>query len=313
MRIFLAGASGVVGRRLLPLLLEAGHDVVGTTRSADRVDALARAGAEPIVMDGLDKEAVRRAVTAAHPDVVIHQLTSLAAAGNLKKFDEDFAATNQLRTAGTDHLLAAAREAGAKRFIAQSYTGWPNARSGAAVKAETDPLDPQPTAASRQTLAAIRHLETTVPNATDLAGLVLRYGAFYGPGTGLGEGGALLEMVRRRKLPVVGGGAGVWSFIHIDDAARATVAALDHGAPGLYNIVDDEPAPVSEWLPYLAEALHAKAPMRLPSWLARPMIGEHGVSIMTQIRGSANAKAKRELGWLPCYPSWREGFRTGLG
>ncbi len=313
MRIFLAGATGAVGRRLLPLLIEAGHDVVGTTRSTAKVDALARARAEPVVMDGLDKKSVNQAVAAAHPDVVIHQLTSLAAmTGNPKKFDEEFAETNKLRTAGTDHLLAASREVGAKRFIAQSYTGWLNERSGPAVKTETDPLDPYPTAASRQTLAAIRHIETTVPKATDLVGTVLRYGTLYGPGTGLGEGGDLLEMVRKRKWPVVGGGTGVWSFIHIDDAARATVAALDHGGPGIYNIVDDEPAPVSEWLPYLAEALNAKAPRRLPSWLARPLIGEHGVSIMTQVRGSANAKAKRELGWTPSYPSWREGFCTGL-
>ncbi|MGH3328357.1 MAG: NAD-dependent epimerase/dehydratase family protein [Streptomycetales bacterium] len=312
MRIFLAGATGALGRRLLPMLVDAGHDVVGTTRSAGKMADLAAAGAEPVVMDGLDAESVARAVTAARPDVVIHQLTSLSKVGNLKKFDEEFAETNQLRTTGTDHLLAAARTVGTKRFIAQSYTGWPNERAGRAVKNETDPLDPHPTTPSRQTLAAIAYIEDTVPAAPGLDGLALRYGTFYGSGTGLTAGGDLLEMVRKRKLPVVGGGAGVWSMIHIDDAARATVRAIERGDPGVYNIVDDEPAPVSEWLPYLARTIGAKPPMRLPAWLAKPIIGEHGVSVMTQIRGSSNEKAKRELGWQPAYRSWREGFRSGL-
>jgi nucleoside-diphosphate-sugar epimerase len=312
MRIFVAGATGVIGRRLVPMLVEAGHEVVGTTRTAANLDALGRAGAEPVVMDGLDRESVARAVRDAKPDVVIHQLTALTKVGNLKRFDAEFALTNRLRTVGTDNLLAAAREAGASRFIAQSYTGWPNARTGGAVKTEDDPLDPHPAAVARESLAAIRYVEETVPSAEGVDGIVLRYGTFYGPGTGIGAGGEILEMVRRRRMPVVAGGGGVWSFVHIDDAARATVAALHHGAPGLYNIVDDEPAPVTEWLPYLAEATGAKPPLRLPGWLAKPMIGEHGLAMMTRARGSSNAKAKRELGWQPTYVSWRQGFRTGI-
>jgi nucleoside-diphosphate-sugar epimerase len=200
-----------------------------------------------------------------------------------------------------------------KRFIAQSYTGWPNERTGDRVKDETSPLDPTPTTASARTLDAIRYVEEAVTPVTDLEGLALRYGSFYGPGTGLAKGGDLLKMVAKRRLPVVGGGGGVWSFCHIDDAARATVAAVTQGAPGVYNIVDDEPSEVAEWLPYLAAAIGAKPPMRLPAWLAKPMIGEHGISLMTQVRGSSNAKARAELGWSPTYASWREGFRTGLG
>ena len=297
MRIFLAGATGALGRRLLPMLTGAGHQVAGTTRSAGKMAALASAGAEPVLMmDGLDPRSVTRAVTAAEPDVIIHQLTSLAKVGNLRRFAAEFAETNRLRTTGTDNLLAAARTVGVKRFIAQSYTGWTNERAGGPVKDETDPLDPHPPAPSRETLAAIAYLEQTVSAAPDLDGLVLRYGTFYGPGTGLGAGGDVLELVRRRRLPVVGGGTGVWSLVHVDDAARATLRAVDHGDPGVYNIVDDEPAPVSEWLPYLARTIGAKAPVRLPAWLARPIIGEQGISMMTRSRGSSNQKAKRELG-----------------
>ena len=313
MRIFLAGATGAVGTRLVPVLVNAGHSVVGTTRSAGKADALRQTGAEPVVMDGLDREAVLAAVTAAEADVVVHQLTALAGMGNPRKFDEEFAATNRLRTDGTDNLLAAARATGAKRFVAQSYTGWPNERTGGPVKTEEDPLDPHPTKASRQTLAAIEYLESTVAKAVGLDGVVLRYGSFYGPGTGLHAGGDLLEMIRRRRFPVVAGGRGVFSFVHIDDAATATLAAIERGAPGIYNIVDDDPAPVVEWLPYLAEVIGAKPPLRLPGWLARPMLGEHGMAMMTTVRGASNAKAKRELDWRPAYPSWRQGFRTGLG
>jgi 2-alkyl-3-oxoalkanoate reductase len=312
MRIFLAGATGVVGRHLVPALARAGHDVVGTTRTAAKTDALRAAGAEPVVLDGLDREAVRRAVVAAKPDVVVHQLTGLAGPADLKRFDQTFAVTNRLRTEGLDHLLAAALAAGAERFVAQSFTGWPNERRGGPVKTEDDPLDRNPTAASRATLAAIRHLESAVQDAAGIEGLILRYGGFYGPGTGLGAGGDLLEMVRRRRLPIVGGGAGVWSFVHMDDVAGATLAAIERGAPGVYNIVDDEPAPVHVWLPYLAEVIGAKPPLRVPAWLVRPILGEHGVSMMTMVRGSSNAKAKRELDWTLTYPSWREGFRSGL-
>jgi len=313
MRVLLAGATGVLGRRLLPMLIDIGHEVVGTSTSAEKLAALEAAGADGVVMDGLDRDSVDQAVASAEPEVVIHQLTALAAMTNLKKFDEQFTETNRLRTTGTDYLLAASIAVGAKRFIAQSYTGWPNERSGNRVKDETSPLDPTPTANSTLTLDAIRYVEEAVTSATELEGLVLRYGSFYGPGTGLAKDGDLLKMVAKRRLPVVGGGAGVWSFCHIDDAASATVAAVTRGAPGIYNVVDDEPSEVVEWLPYLAEAIGAKPPMRLPAWLAKPMIGEHGISMMTQVRGSSNAKAKAALTWSPRYASWREGFRTGLG
>jgi len=313
MRIFVAGATGAVGRRLVPVLVGAGHAVVGTTTSVEKIDALAAAGAEPVVVDGLDPQAVMAAVTTAKPDVVVHQLSALSGPANIKQLDETFALTNRLRTEGLDHLLAAARAAGAGRFVAQSYTGWPNEHTGGPVKTEEDPLDPDPSPQSRKTLDAIRYLESTVTGTGDLTGVVLRYGTFYGPGTGLGTGGDLLGMIRRRRLPIVGGGTGVWSFVHIDDAAAATLAAIENGPAGVYNIVDDDPAPVSEWMPYLADVIGAKPPLRMPTWLVRPMLGEHGVSMMTAVRGSSNAKAKRELGWKPTRASWREGFRTGLG
>jgi nucleoside-diphosphate-sugar epimerase len=310
MQIFVAGGTGAIGRRLVPLLAGAGHDVIATTRSPAKVEALRASGAEPVVLDGLDATAVTEAVTYAKPDVVMHQLTALSGPPNMRRFDDYFADTIRLRTEGTDNLLRAARAAQARRFIAQSYAGWPSERTGAAVKTEDDPLDPNPTAASHRTVAAQRHLEAVVTGATDIEGVVLRYGGFYGPGTALGEGGDLVAMVRRRMLPIVGGGTGIWSFIHVDDAAAATALAIDHGAPGVYNIVDDEPAAVSEWLPYLAELTGARPPLRLPTWLARPMLGAHGVSMMTRVRGASNAKARRELGWTPQYRSWRQGFRT---
>lgn len=313
MRIFLAGATGALGRRLVPMLVGDGHSVVGTTRHEDKMAELAAAGAAPALMNALDAASVHAALAKAQPDAVISQLTALKNARNLKKFDDELAETNRLRTKGTDHLLDAARAAGAARFIAQSFTGWPNERSGARVKNESDPLDADPVPAARSTVAAISYVETVVPAAPGMAGVVLRYGSFYGPGTSLGEGGDLLAMVRRRRLPVVGAGTGVWSMIHVDDAARATRCALHRGEAGLYNIVDDEPAEVAEWLPYLAKCVGAKPPMRLPAWLVKPMIGEQGVSLMTQIRGSSNAKAKRELDWQLTYPTWRDGFRIGLG
>jgi nucleoside-diphosphate-sugar epimerase len=314
MRIFIAGATGQLGRRLVPLLVEAGHDVYGTTRDDAGLTALKEQRATGVVMDGLDRDSVRAAVAEAKPDVIVHQLTALSAVtGNLKKFDQEFAVTNRLRIEATDHLLAAAHEVGARRFIAQSYTTWPNERRGGWIKTEDDPLVDDPGKEARQSLRAIRHVEQAVTAAPGIEGLVLRYGNFYGPGNALSRTGTMAELVRRRRFPVVGGGTGVWSFIHIDDATTATAAAVDHGAPGIYNIVDDEPAPVSEWLPYLAEQFSAKAPMRLPTWLAKPLVGELGVAMMTSVRGSSNAKAKRELGWAPRYASWRDGFRTGLG
>jgi 2-alkyl-3-oxoalkanoate reductase len=308
MRIFVAGATGAVGKRLLPALVAAGHDVVGSTRSA-RTEQIRSAGAEPVVVDVLDEAAVRDAVVAARPDVVVHQATALAAMGtNMRRFDRDFAMTNRLRTEGTDHLLAAATAAGARRFIAQSFTGWPNAREGGPVKTEEDPLDPDPPSACRETLDGIRYVERVVPAAEGIEGLVLRYGGFYGPGTSLWTDGAHIDLIRKRRFPIIGTGAGVWSFVHMDDVAGATVAAVERGEPGLYNVVDDAPAPVSEWLPYVAEVVGAKPPRRVPRWLGRLAGGELAVSVMEQIRGSSNAKAKRELGWKPTYPSWRDGF-----
>ena len=306
MRVFVAGATGVVGRQLVPQLVEAGHSVVGSTRSSGKAGWLEDAGATPAVLDPLDRAQVTAAVTRAEPDAVIHELTALRGQADLRRFDRSFAETNLLRTRGLDLLLDAARAAGAARFLAQSYTGWPNAREGGPVKTEDDPLDPHPPKAMRESIAAIRYLEETVSGAEGIAGLALRYGSLYGPGTSMAEEYA--AMIRRRRFPVVGDGAAVWSFIHVADAAAATVAALDHGAPGVYNIVDDDPAPVSEWLPQLAALLGAKPPRRVPAWVGRLATGEVGVAMMTQSRGSSNAKARRELGWEPAHPSWRAGF-----
>jgi 2-alkyl-3-oxoalkanoate reductase len=307
MRVFLAGATGAIGRRLTPQLVARGHQVTATTTSREKVEALRALGAEPLVLDGLDAIAVGEAVARVEPEAVIHQMTALAGEPDLRRFDRFFARTNELRTTGTENLLAAARASGVKRFVAQSYTGWPNIREGGPVKTEEDPLDPDPPEAQAETLVAIRALERSVlESATE--GIVLRYGALYGPGASDG----LVELVRGRKLPIVGSGAGVWSWIHIDDAAAATVAAVERGERGVYNIVDDEPAPVSDWLPYLVEQVGAESPRRVPVWLGRLAAGEVAVSFMTRIRGSSNAKARRELGWEPSWSSWRDGFRHGL-
>jgi nucleoside-diphosphate-sugar epimerase len=308
MRVFVAGAAGAIGQQLLPLLTAQGHEVTATTRSPGKAALLRQLGAEPVVVDGLDATAVGRAVAQAEPEVVIHQMTSLTGAFNLRGFDKVFAVTNRLRTEGTDHLLAAAAAAGVRRFVAQSYTGWTNIREGGPVKTEDDPLDPHPPAAQRQSLAAIRHVEQVVPAAARMEGIVLRYGSFYGPGAS----DDFAALISKRKVPIIGKGAGIWSFLHIHDAATATVAALERGTPGVYNVVDDEPASVAEWLPYLAQAIGAKPPYRVPVWLGRLAAGEVGVSMMTQIRGSSNAKAKQELGWQPVWPSWRQGFTRGL-
>jgi nucleoside-diphosphate-sugar epimerase len=313
MKVFVAGASGALGKRLVPLLVASGHHVAAMTRSPQKTDAIRALGAEPVIADGLDRDAVMQAVTEVGPEVVIHQMTSLTGVKNFKKFDDEFALTNRLRTEGTDHLLEAAQAAGARRFIAQSFGGWNYERSGSGLKTEADRLDPTPPANQRKSLEAIRYLEERVVGATGIEGLALRYAGFYGPGTGLALDGDLAELVRKRKLPIVGDGAGVWSFIHVDDAAAATIAAMDRGVPGVYNISDDEPAPVAVFLPELARALGAKPPRRVPVWLGRLATGEVGVSMMTQIRGISSAKAKHELGWQPSYRSWREGFRTGLG
>jgi nucleoside-diphosphate-sugar epimerase len=307
MRVFVAGATGAVGRQLLPQLTAQGHQVTATTTSPAKAGVLRALGAEPMVVDGLDGAAVGEVVARAEPEVVIHQMTSLAGVSSLRRFDKGFTVTNRLRTQGTDHLLAAASAAGARRFIAQSYTGWPNIRAGGPVKTEDDPLDPGPPHAQRETLAAVRYLERTVL-AAPMEGVVLRYGSLYGPGAS----DAFVRLISKRMVPVIGDGTGIWSFLHISDAAAATVAALEHGRPGVYNIVDDQPASVAEWLPFLAAAVGARAPYRVPVWLGRLMAGEVGVSMMTQIRGSANTKAKRELGWRPAWPSWQQGFRAGL-
>ena len=307
MKVFVAGGTGAIGKRLVPQLVAAGHDVVATTRSIKGTDQVHALGAHPAIVDGLDEGAVLEAVSRAQPEVVIHEMTALGGPMDLRHFDRWFATTNELRTRGTDYLIRAAQQAGsARRLIAQSYTGWPNIREGTAVKDEDDPLDPDPPKWMRESLAAIRHVEKTVPAAEGLEGVVLRYGALYGPGTSVSN--EIAEMLRKRKFPIVGDGAGVWSFIHVDDAAAATVAALDHGGPGIYNIVDDDPAPAREWLPYLAAQVGAKPPRRVPAWLGRIAAGEVPVSTMTRIRGSSNAKARRELGWEPRQKSWRQGF-----
>jgi 2-alkyl-3-oxoalkanoate reductase len=308
MRVFVAGATGAIGLRLVPQLVAAGHQVTASTRRPAGEARLRALGAEPVLMDGLDAAGVGEAVARARPEVVIHQMTAIAPEIDLRHFDRHFAVTNRLRTEGTDHLLAAATAAGARRFIAQGYTGFPNIRAGGPVKTEEDPLDPNPPANQRQTLAGIRYLEETVTGTPGLDGIVLRYGSFYGPGTT----NQMIELARKRKLPLVGDGGGVWSFLHIDDAAAATVAALTRGRPGIYNITDNEPAPVAVWLPWLARELGVKPPLHLPAWLARLAAGEVAVSMMTQIRGSSNARARAELGWEPSYPSWRQGFAAEL-
>lgn len=310
MKVFVAGGSGAMGRRLVPQLIGAGHEVVALTRSERSADWLRRIGADAAIADALDKKSVVEAITRSEADALIHQLTALIGVKSYKKFDKEFALTNRLRTEGTDYLLEGARAAGVHRVVAQSYGNWNYARTGSGLKTEADEFDPSPPAHQAKTLEAIRYVEQAVLAA---GGIALRYGNFYGPGTGIDAGGDIVAQVRKRRLPIIGDGAGVWSFIHMDDAASAAIAALDHGSSGVYNIADDEPAPVSEWLPALAKAVGAKPPRHVPVWLGRLAAGEVGVSMMTQIRGTSNAKAKRELAWAPRYPSYREGFATGLG
>ncbi len=306
MRVLVAGATGVVGQQLVPQLIAAGHQVTATTRSAGKAAGLRAAGADVAVVDGLDAVGVGQAVARAEPEVVVHQMTALSGGFDLRHFERTFAKTNELRTAGLDHLLAAAQAAGARRMIVQGYTGWPNVRTGGPVKTEDDPLDPDPPRAMRPTLSAIRYLENAITNSP-LEGVVLRYGSLYGPGAS----DLMVDMIKRRQVPVIGDGAGIWSFSHVQDAASAAVAALDRGT-GVYNIVDDEPAPVSQWLPVLSAAVGAKMPFRVPVWLGRLAAGETAVAMMTSVRGSSNAKAKRELRWEPAWPTWRDGFARGL-
>lgn len=314
MRVFVAGATGALGRRLVPRLVARGHETVGTTRSASKAPLIRAQGADAVIVDALDPAAVERAVVAARPDVVVHQLTALSGPLDMRRPDRTFAETNRLRTVGTDHLVRAARTAGARRFVAQSFAGWPFARTGGPVKTEADALDPAPPDGLRPVLAAIRHLEAAVTGASDLEGLVLRYGFFYGPGTAisLDPGAEMTRQLRKRVFPVVGSGAGIWSFIHIDDAAAATIAAIEQGRPGLYHVVDDDPAPVRDWLPELARAVGAKPPRKVPTWLGRLLAGEAVVTMMTESRGASNAKAKHELRWAPAFPTWRDGFASAL-
>jgi nucleoside-diphosphate-sugar epimerase len=302
MHILIAGATGAAGRALIPQLIAHGYDVTGTTRSEAKAGALRKLGAQAQIMDGLDAASVKAAIDATQPDVIVHQMTALTGI-DMKNIDKAFALTNRLRTEGTEHLLAAAK---GKPLVAQSFAGWPYARTGGPIKAEADPLDPDPPKGIRETHAAIRRLEQLT---TEAGGIVLRYGGFYGPGTGMAPGGEQATMIQKRQFPLVGNGEGIWSFLHTDDIGTATLAAIEKGRPGeIYNIVDDEPAPTKEWLPYLASKLGAKPPRKVPAWLAKIVASPAAVAMMTQSRGASNAKAKAELGWTPTHPSWREGF-----
>jgi 2-alkyl-3-oxoalkanoate reductase len=300
MRVFVAGASGAIGSRLVPQLVERGHEVIGTFVSPGNAERIRALGAKPVALDLLDPAAVRRAVLEAEPEAVVHQATALANARFSRNLDRTFVQTNRLRTEGTDALLAAAREAGVRRFVAQSFASLRHAREGGPVKTEDDPLDPDPLPSTRKSSAAMRYLDETVTAAGEV---VLRYGMFYGA-----DNDGLVEPVRKRQFPIVGDGGGYASFIHLDDAAAATVLALEQDVAGIYNVVDDDPAPVRDWLPVLAQALGANPPRRVPRWLARLVAGAPAVMMGTESRGTSNAKAKRELGWQPRYPSWREGF-----
>jgi 2-alkyl-3-oxoalkanoate reductase len=302
MRVFVAGATGAVGTRLVPQLLERGHEVIGTSRSQEKVERLKAQGADGVVLDLLDAGHVMQAVGQARPDAIVHEATALSGLSEVKHFDRGFAATNQLRTVGTQALLAGAREHGVSRFVAQSFAGWPYAREGGPIKTEEDPLDPNPVPDMRESLEAIRELEQSVIAA---GGIVLRYGGLYGS-----PDDAQLEAVRRRRFPIVGDGEGILSFVHLDDAASATVLAVERGGTGVYNIVDDDPAPARDWVPALAETIAAKPPRHVPRWLAHMFAGDAGLVLLTEARGASNAKAKRELGWTLRHPSWREGFRA---
>ncbi len=315
MKIFLAGSTGVIGRNLLPLLLERGHDVTALTRTPEQAHRLQALGAKVAIADALDRDQLTSAIRKAEPEVIINELSALAGneTGNFKKFDREFALTNRFRTESTDVMLAVGRMVGTRRFITQSFCGWPFQRVGGPVKTEEDPLDPNPPASFRKTLAALRYQEDAVKRAADMQAVALRYGLLYGPGTGLATGRPIVKLVQKRWMPIVGDGAGVWSFTHVHDAARATAAAVTRGEPGIYNVVDDEPAPVAVWLPALAAAVGARPPYRIPVWLGRLAIGDGGVAMMTISRGGSNAKAKRELGWQLEFPSWRRGFVDGLG
>jgi nucleoside-diphosphate-sugar epimerase len=319
MKIFVAGATGALGRALLPQLVERGHEVVGMTHSGAKQDLLRGLGARPVVADALDPDAVAQAVASAEPEVIVHELTSLSGPMSMRdaRHPERFSGalmTNRLRTEATDHLLAAGRAVGARRFVAQSFAAFRFSRTGGPVMTEADPLDPDALGALRSGVEAILHLERAVTTIEWGEGLALRYGGFYGPGTSISRSpdAVMAELVRKRRFPIIGDGGGVSSHVHIDDAAAATAIAVERGGPGIYNVVDDEPAPVREWLPVLASTLNAKPPRHIPRWLARLMAGETATLMMTDVKGASNEKAKRELGWQPQYPSWRQGFAQGL-
>ncbi len=319
MRVFVAGASGAIGTELVPQLVAAGHDVIGMTRSPAKADMLRALSARPVVAGALDPRAVARAVAETEPEVIVHQLTALKGEPGLRDMrnpDRFAAMTNRLRTEGTDHLLAAGRAVGIRRFIAQSIVSIGTyARTSGPVKTEEDPLDRDLPAKGRSGADALRYLEDAVTGIDWAQGVALRYGAFYGPGTGISADpeALLTKSIRRRRFPIIGDGAGIWSFVHIEDAASATVAAVEQGGPGIYNVVDDEPAPVREWLPFLAEQISAKKPMRVPRFVVRLLAGEAPVLMMTEMRGALNAKAKSELDWEPRWSTWRIGFAKGLG
>jgi nucleoside-diphosphate-sugar epimerase len=312
MKVLVAGATGGLGRSLVPQLVAAGHEVTGMIRSESGAAGVRALGADVVLADGLDAAAVRSAVESVRPEVVVHQMTALKGGINFKKFDDSFAATNRLRTVGTDNLLAASQAAGVRRFVVQSYAGWNLQHGGSATKTEADPLDPNPVPAQRQTMAGIKHLESAVLQADGIEGVALRYANFYGPTADLGKGGSIVELIRKRRMPIIGDGAGVWSFIHYDDAAEVTVKAVESDATGVFQVADDDPAQAAVWLPEFAKILGAKPPRHVPTWLGRLAVGEVGVAAFTTIRGADNTLAKKTFGWQPGYASWREGFRTGL-
>lgn len=312
MKVLVAGATGGLGRSLVPQLVAAGHEVTGMIRSESGAAGVRAFGADVVLADGLDAGAVRAAVESVRPDVVVHQMTALKGGIDFKHFDDSFATTNKLRTVGTDNLLAAAQAAGVRRFVVQSYAGWNLQHGGSATKTEADPLDPNPVPAQRQTMAGIKHLEAAVLNAAGIEGVALRYGSFYGPTGDIGKGGSMVELIQKRRLPIIGDGAGIWSFIHYDDAAAATVKAIESDVTGVFQIADDDPAPASVWLPEFARILGAKPPRHIPSWLGRLAVGDVGVAAFTEIRGADNTLAKQTFDWQPGYASWRQGFRDGL-
>lgn len=308
MRILVAGGSGAIGKRLVPLLVAKGHQVTATTRTSEKAPALQALGAQAAVVDALNREKTVQVVVDAHPEVVVHQMTALASVRNLRNFDREFELTNRLRTEGTQNLLEGARCAGARMFIAQSYAGWPAGPGSKRITTEDDPFDPSPVQTMARGLAAIQSLESLVTGAQGLTGIVLRYGSLYGPGTSTSSDGEIGRAVQARSFPVVGDGRGIWCFLHVDDAAGVTLAAIERGVPGIFNVVDDEPAEVREWLPGLAERLGVASPRHFPAWLARFVVGAAVVFMMTRARGASNAKARQVLGWKPIYPSWRAGF-----